>query len=491
MSPLFFFTLTKKRMDQDRLLRSVVRIHSYGRPVDMEKPFVTTDRFKGVGTGFFINGGGDGNLLYVLTCAHVVDGADSVTILLPLLGGTEHPASVLSFVPEYDIAILVVTKQLPQTSALELGSSVSLKLGQPLTAVGYPLGQTAIKVSDGVYAGFQEALQHTVSLSPGNSGGPLINADGAVVGVNSSGVMDASNVGYAVPIEMFMNMRDRMFHPAPEGGPRPERVVHLPIYGIEYAPITKFHSESVGASKCGGGGVQIVSVIPGTGMHDAGVVVGDILTQFNGMKINTIGEVDVSWNYQKVLLKNVLKRYVEDMEYEIRIWQASSKTCKTLNVKPRPNPHIAMRDIFPPHDMVPYIVVTGIVIMPLIHNHEMCPRLSRMYTCKETIELTKPSLVVSHIFNGTLAQIEGGVYVGDEISKVNDVEVHTLDDVRKALVKCKHIGGYKMLAFTTSKGKMLVLNTLDVLQSEQHALSENLYTPDPVLLKYLRADRKK
>lgn len=474
-------------MDQDKLLRSVVRIHSYGRPIDMAKPFITSDRSKGVGTGFFVHRE-DGQNMYVLTCAHVVDGADSVTILLPLLGGTEHPATVLSFVPQYDIAVLV-TKKLPQTSTLPIGASTTLKLGQPLTAVGYPLGQTAIKVSDGVYAGFQAALQHTVSISPGNSGGPLISADGSVVGVNSSGVMEASNVGYAVPIEMFMDIRSRMFIPDPEGGPNPGRVVHLPIFGVEYMPITKFHSNAVGASKCGGGGVQITSVIPDSGMHDVGVVPGDILTQFDGMAVDTNGEVSVPWNYQKVSLGDVFRRSVGEREYKLRIWQAAARSCADLAVRPRPNPHAAMRDIFPPHDPIPYMVVAGLVIMPLLKNHETCPQLSRMYACKETSELTEPSLVISHIFNGTLAQIEGGMYAGDEVGRVNEVDVHTLDDVRRALVKCKHVDGYTMLSIATPKGKMLVLNTLDVLQSEQRALSDKLYTPEPELMRYLSAGR--
>ena len=472
-------------MDQDSLLHAIVRIHAYGRHVDMEKPFVTLDRFKAVGTGFFIHAADSD--LYVLTCAHVVEGADSVTVVLPFLGGTEHSASVLSLAPDYDLAVLVMDIR-PEVRILPLGTSSTLKLRQTLTAVGYPLGQTAIKVSDGVYAGFQGALQHTVSISPGNSGGPLINDVGEVVGVNSSGVMEASNVGYAIPIEVFKNMRNRMFVSEGRGPPCPGRIVHTPIYGIEYAPITKFHSQSVGADLCGGEGVQIVTVIPGSSMHEAGIRVGDIVTSFDGMSVSAIGEVKVPWNYQNVSLRDVLRRSVHG-HYDVGVWKADTRACDTVRVKPRPNTHVAMRTIFPPHDEVPYIVVAGLVIMPLLKNHETCPRIAKTYACKDMSELTKPSLVISHVLNGTLAHIEGGMYVGEEVCEVNEIPTSTLDDVRTALVKCTTVDGHLMMSFKTPKGKKLVLSALDVLCAEKRASKEHLYEPDSALVKYLSVRR--
>lgn len=472
-------------MEQDKLLRAIVRIHAYGRPVDMEKPFVTLDRFKAVGTGFFIQA--TDSDLYVLTCSHVVEGADSVTVVLPLLGGTEHKASILSLAPDYDLAVLVMDI-LPETHILPMGASSALKLRQTLTAVGYPLGQTALKVSDGVYAGFQGALQHTVSISPGNSGGPLINDDGEVVGVNSSGVMEASNVGYAVPIEVFKNMRDRMFVSEGRGPPAPGRVVHMPVYGIEYAPITKFHSHAVGADLCGGEGVQIVTVIPGSSMHEAGVRAGDILTSFDKMSVSSIGEVKVPWNYQKVSLRDVFRRSTQG-HFEVGVWKADTRACVTVRVNPRPNTHVAMRTIYPPHDEVPYIVVAGLVIMPLIKNHETCPRIAKMYACKDASDLAKPSLVISHVLNGTLAHIEGGMYVGDEVCEVNEIPANTLNDVRAALVKCTTVDGHLMMSFKTPKGKKLVLSALDVLCAEERASKEHLYVPEPVLVEYLSLRR--
>jgi S1-C subfamily serine protease len=480
-------------MDQEKLLKSVVRIHAYGRPVDCAKPFLTADRFKGVGTGFFIDPPSPGNL-YILTCSHVVEGADTVTIMIPLLGMSENPASVLAMLPSYDLAVVVVTGGVAadlkdKTSPLELGASDGLQLGQKLVAVGYPLGQSAIKVSDGVYSGFQTKLQHTVSISPGNSGGPLINEASQVVGVNSSGIVspEASNIGFAVPIEMYLILSKPVFENSP-GPPGPQRVVRQPTFGFKFSPITMSHARLIGSCVGDHGGVQIVSVVTGTDMATH-LSPGDILVEFDGKPIDTIGEVQVPWNYQKVKLQDLLARSVEDREYPIKYWDASAGSCATAGVKPNMAPSNALRVLYPPHDQVPYLTALGLVIMPLLGNHSQCPALIQTYVPKSTEELAAPCLVISHVFNGTLAQIEGPLNAGDEVAAVNGVAVKTLEDVRGALPKFTEVNGHKAITLKSRDGKLLVVNCLDALQCEEAAKAESLYSPDPTLLESLSITR--
>lgn len=483
-------------MEQEKMLKSVVRIHAYGRPVDCAKPFLTSDRFKGVGTGFFITtNDSTTDKLYILTCSHVIEGADTLTIMLPLLGLSEHPASVLAMLPSYDLAVVVVTGEVasslkPKTSPLELGASDNLKLGQKLVAVGYPLGQTAIKVSDGVYSGFQNKLQHTVSISPGNSGGPLINESNQVVGVNSSGIIspEASNIGFAVPIEMYRIMSRRVFENSP-GPPSPQRVIRQPTFGFNFSPITMSHAKLIG-SCVGDGGVQIISVVPGTDMATH-LSPGDILVEFDGKPIDTIGEVQVPWNYQKVKLQDLLSRSVEDRGYEIKYWDSSVKSCTTANVKPNMTPSNGLKVFYPPHDQVPYLTALGLVIMPLMGNHSQCPPLIQTYVHKSTEELSTPCLIISHIFNGTLAQMEGPLNVGDELEMVNEVKVNTIDDVKGALPKFSEVNGHKAITLKSRDGKMFVVNCLDALQCEELAKSESLYSPDLNLLNALSITRNK
>lgn len=489
-------------MSQNTLLRATVRIHAYGRPVDFAKPFLVSDRLKGVGTGAFVRAPHDDvSHLYILTCSHCVDMADTVKVMLPFLGMTEHPATVVSILPRLDLAVLSLSTPCPccdndlhgKIKILPLGSSEVLQLGEKLTAVGYPLGGTALKASDGVYAGFQERLQHTVSISPGNSGGPLMNARGEIIGINNSGIVsvDASNVGFAVPIESFKSMKTAMFRAAPSGEPSPERVVHLPVYGFEFAPITRAHAKAIGATSCLNGvdgGVQILTVLPHSAMHVANVRADDILLEFDGHALDTVGETVVSWNYQKVRLQDVLARAIDDRDYDARIWRASTQTCETVRVRPKVYLPGALKALYPPFDPVPYIVVVGVVIMPLVANHATCPATINTYMCKKTAELAEPCVVITHVFNGTFAQIEGPLYAGDELSHVNGHAVKTLDDVENAIGELTDMGSrHRVFTLRTTTGKLLVVSAPEALASERQAASQNLYNPNAQFVRSLES----
>ena len=483
-------------MDQEKLLKSVVRIHAYGRPIDFCKPFLSADRFKGVGTGFVVQPPphADTSHIYVVTCAHVVDGADSVSIMLPLLGMNEYPASVLALIPNFDIAVVAIPNtqgDLDQkTIPLQLGTSHDLKMGQKLVAVGYPLGQTGIKVSDGVYSGFQDKLQHTVSISPGNSGGPLIDEKHTVVGINSSGIVspEASNIGFAVPIELYTSRTKHVFQLKP-GTPAPERVLRQPIFGFGFAPITRSHSKIIGACVGEHGGVQIVFILQGSEMAKH-MHTGDILVEFDGMPIDTIGEVEVPWTSQRVTLQNVLERAVDvEKEYQIKFWSQSKGTCQNASIKPNLVTQNGMRKLHPPHDVTPYTTVLGMIIMPLLANHSLCPQLIHTYSTKNPEQLNTPSLVVCHVYNGTIAQIQGPTQIGDEIAVVNGIPVTNLEEFDNALPKVQEINQHKVVTIQTTDGKTFMVNSLDALQCENNARKENLYVPNPGFLAAVSTQR--
>jgi len=495
-------------MDQNKLLRSIVRIHAYGRPVDITKPFLLADRTKGVGTGAFVHPPTpDDNYVYMLTCSHCVDIADSITVMLPFMGLTEHSARVVCIVPLYDLALLALSDPdgafRREIHILPLGSSSTLTLGQNLKALGYPLGGTSLKASDGVYAGFQERLQHTVSISPGNSGGPLMNEAGDIVGINNSGIVsvEASNVGFAVPIECYTIMKDRMFAPSPHGTPSPERVIHVPMFGFEYSPISRSHATSVGAIKCGkssggggggggGSGVQIITVLKGSAADQAEIVSGDLLMEFEGVPIDAIGEISVPWNYQKVRLRDVLVRCTASQSYTLRLWKTSSQTCETVNVSPTvflPGP---LRTLYPPYDTVPYLIALGLVIMPLVANHRTYPSTISSYMLKRPDDLVNPCLIVTHVFNGTISQIEGPIVAGDELSHVNGVKVSSMEDATTALCKLvKTSTDARVVTFRTCTGKMLLVNVSDAYNNEIKAQEEKVYVPNEAFVSCLRSCR--
>jgi S1-C subfamily serine protease len=154
---------------------------------------VSTD--KSIGSGFVINGG------YVVTNYHILDGASKITVR------TNDDKSFLGelagFDKTRDVALIRVDTN--SLNAIKLGNSNNLKIGEKIIAIGNPLG-LSFSASEGIISaldrvgpnGLTEYIQTDVSLNPGNSGGPLINQEGEVVGMNNFKISDTEGLGFAL-----------------------------------------------------------------------------------------------------------------------------------------------------------------------------------------------------------------------------------------------------------------------------------------------------
>ncbi len=159
---------------------------------------------EGSGSGFVIDPAG-----YILTNHHVIDGADRVTVTLS--DGRALRATVVGADPAIDVALLHVVSDTPLTS-VPIGQSGALRVGEWVCAIGNPLGYVH-SVTVGVVSflgrklfdqSLDEYIQTDAAISFGNSGGPLINARGEVVGITTAISVQASNIGFAVPIDQVM-----------------------------------------------------------------------------------------------------------------------------------------------------------------------------------------------------------------------------------------------------------------------------------------------
>jgi serine protease Do len=231
---------------------------------------------RGQGSGFIVSDDG-----YILTNAHVVDGADTVNIRLT--DRREFRAKVVGVDKQSDIAVLKIdAKSLPY---VRLGKSADANVGEWVVAIGSPFGfensVTAGIVSaksrslpDSNYTPF---IQTDVAVNPGNSGGPLFNLAGEVIGINSQ--IYSRNGGYqgisfAIPIEVALNVKDQL-------------VKHGKVtrgrLGVTVQEVNATLAESFGLDRPRG--ALISSVDPGSPAEKAGLQVGDIITKFNGTAI--------------------------------------------------------------------------------------------------------------------------------------------------------------------------------------------------------------
>ena len=171
-----------------------------------------------LGSGFIVHPDG-----YVVTNNHVVDRARQIKV--ELADGRKLDADLISADPGADLAILKVSADKP-LPALELGDSSDLMIGEPVIAVGNPLGYSHsvstgsvsaihrdISISPNDRAQLTDLIQTDAAINPGNSGGPLLNAYGQVIGMNTAIRGDAQNIGFAIQINKLREMIPALLNP--------------------------------------------------------------------------------------------------------------------------------------------------------------------------------------------------------------------------------------------------------------------------------------
>jgi serine protease Do len=229
---------------------------------------------RGVGSGFVI--GADG---YVMTNHHVVDGADEIYVTLT--DKREFKGKLIGSDQRTDVALVKIDATgLP---ALKIGDPGKVRVGQWVLAIGSPFGLESTVTAGIVSAKGRETgdylpfIQTDVAVNPGNSGGPLLNMHGEVIGINSqiySRTGGFMGISFAIPIDEAMRVADQLRTTG--------RVVRGRI-GVGIAEVTKDIAEPLGLDKPTGALVR--SVEQGGPAEKAGIEVGDIIRKFAGKQI--------------------------------------------------------------------------------------------------------------------------------------------------------------------------------------------------------------
>ena len=275
---------------------------------------ITTEQME-VGQFWFgpqvVSGAGSGVIIsedgYILTCAHVVSGADTITVILP--DGTEYPGTVTGMYEEGDIAVVKI--EATGLPAAVIGDSDQVQLGETVYAVGNPGGTLSGTITDGIISSVDrtinvsleetsnygwntgrtvslEVLQTSAAVSPGNSGGGLFNSRGELIGIvnaKSSG-SSQEGLGFAIPVNRAMEIGESLINDGTYTDPNANMSDNDAILEITVTEINQASGRMQGVTP----GVYVYEVQEG-GASDGKLQVNDRMISVDGTIINTLEDL--------------------------------------------------------------------------------------------------------------------------------------------------------------------------------------------------------
>ena len=258
--------------------------------------FFTGQVSQAAGTGFIISSDG-----YIATNKHVVTNATKIGVILDD-GSTYEDVELIGTDPINDFAIIKI-KDVKDLTPIKIGDSKTTNIGQQVVAIGNALGTYQNSVTSGIISGkgrsltasdssrttyetLSDMIQTDAAINGGNSGGPLVNAAGEVIGINTAYASQGNNVGFAIPINSVKGimagvLKDGKFERA--------------VLGVRYQTITPLIAKEKKLDVTAGayvkGSNNASAVIKGSAGDKAGIKDGDIITAVNGTKIGTAGSL--------------------------------------------------------------------------------------------------------------------------------------------------------------------------------------------------------
>ena len=372
----------------------------------------------GQGSGFIIDKTG-----YIVTNNHVVDGADTIKVVLK--DDNEYNAEIVGRDPVTDIALIKVhvKSDLP---TVPLGSSDDLKVGEWVAAIGSPFGlehtvTAGIVSAKGRVIGsgpYDDFIQTDASINPGNSGGPLINLKGEVVGINTMIIAGGNGIGFAIPIDQTKDIIAQL---------RSSGEVTRGWLGVTIQDLNGDIAEYYGLK--GKSGALVASVVPDDPADQAGIRPKDIITEVDGKKVTTSRD-----------LTNLAAGLGVGDTARVTVLRDGRQ--KTLDVKvgKRPLTMAAISENQQKEKEGQY----GFEVT------ELTPQIAQRYNIDETA-----GVVVVNVDPDSKAQA-AGIQQGDLIIEVNRKNVASVKDFKNLIDQHKKGDGINLLVKRMNAGLMVI-----------------------------------
>lgn len=457
---------------QDRIKDTVVQVFVQGIAIDIFQPYRTPDQNQSTASGFFFNEEGD-----ILTNSHVVVHARTLWIQIPSFGKEIFDVEVIGMCPDRDVAILRLTaegkeairKKLGAIPYLTFGDSDLVKKSDEVLAIGYPLGLQSTTSTNGIVSSLLgNWIQTSAALNPGNSGGPLLNMHGEVIGVNFSGVTDANNVGWAIPINEIVRILKDLYN---------TKILPKGILGAVFSHGSAAMVEYLGNPQPGG--YYVVEVLEGGLAQKSGILNGDMVYTFDGHGVDMFGEMNVPWREDKLSLPHYVSRLATGDIIPIVVYRNGEK--KEINMLFDFSEAAAIKTVYPEYEELDYEIFGGLVVMELTINHilklqDYAPGLIFYADFQKRNEKV---LIVTHIFSNALVYRLRMITPGYVLKSVNGISVKTLTEYRAALRDAAHERFLRLIFTDTvsriSENLLVVLPMKEIIKQEAQVARQNLY----------------
>jgi S1-C subfamily serine protease len=443
---------------------------------NFEYPFQLGTPRKSTGTAFFFQSFPSPLLL---TCSHVVENATSISIQSPLFGKRMFDVRVVALCPAFDIALLEccgdhipphnfisfspvneVRQDIPETR-VEAGQQSGLQVGDTVQVLGYPLGQDHLKMTQGIVSGHQfHLIQIDSPVNPGNSGGPLLHNQ-QIIGIVNAGFNNSNDIGYAIPIHRVIYSLPFLLKRLKQK--KLSKVVHLPTaWGIEY----QFPSSIDHRDDSLPVGVEITRIATTSLFRNARppIQVGDRLVKIfrNGIGYDVYGTGELShrWMNEREHLMDVLYNVPYKKPVQLEFRRGNNKKSMTVNLSITEQVPAPIRYVYPPFEDLEYVMMAGIILIPLCLNvieqlryyfHDSMEEQNGLLD-NEPVQLTNdmmisllsalsldarqdPKVMIINILQGSEVHKQHTFMKGDIVTHMNDRPVRTLHDIRVMLAK--------------------------------------------------------
>ncbi|MDF2949777.1 MAG: hypothetical protein K0R07_1816 [Sedimentibacter sp.] len=274
-----------------------------------------------MGSGFIVDPNG-----YIVTNAHVIGDGQYDKITVSLIDGSSEVGEVLWYDTALDLAVVKINKTgLP---AVELGDSDLLKIGEPVVAIGNPMTLDLERtVTQGIVSGLNRAIafengtviepliQTDASINSGNSGGPLFNAEGNVVGINTAKMSTAEGLGFSIPINTAKPIIEQIIKDGSLSS------VYVGITGVDLETFERASGVDIVAEY----GVVIVEILNNSPSFEAGLKPQDVIIAIDGDRIESMSD-----------LKRNLYEYKNDDKAELTIVRNGQEQKITITLKTKP-----------------------------------------------------------------------------------------------------------------------------------------------------------